>query len=80
MNYGGVSLGYATCLFACGARVWSSETVVDDEGEGQAGPCRWTGSGEERMPGHGLRDRRSWVTDRGCLTPRVINKYKSTRA
>jgi hypothetical protein len=51
--------------------------VVDDEGEGQAGSCRW-GSGEGRMPELGLRDRRSGVTDHGWLTPRVIDKYKCT--
>ena len=39
------------CLLVCGAQVWSSEAVVDDEGEGHAGPCRGTRSGEGRMLG-----------------------------
>jgi hypothetical protein len=29
----------ATCLLACGMQVWSTEAVVDDEGEGQVRPC-----------------------------------------
>jgi hypothetical protein len=36
------------CRSTCGVQVWSTWTVVDDEGEGHAGPCRWTRSGEER--------------------------------
>lgn len=39
------------CLLVYGAQVWSSETVVDGEGEGHAGPCRGTGSGEGHMLG-----------------------------
>jgi hypothetical protein len=27
------------CQHACGVQVWSTGTVVDDEGEGQAGSC-----------------------------------------
>jgi hypothetical protein len=39
-----------TCLLAYGVQMWSSEAVVDGEGEGQAGLCRGTGSGEGRTP------------------------------
>ena len=39
------------CLLVCGAQMWSLEAVVDGEGEGHAGPCRGTGSGEGRMLG-----------------------------
>lgn len=39
------------CLLVYGAQVWSSEAVVDGEGEGHAGPCRGTGSGEGQMLG-----------------------------
>lgn len=52
--------------------------MVDGEGEVQASLCQWTGSVEGRTPGHGLRDRRNRVTDRGWLTPRVIDKHKCT--
>jgi hypothetical protein len=31
---------------ACGVQVWSIGTVVDGEGEGHMGSCRWTRSGE----------------------------------
>jgi hypothetical protein len=34
------------CRLPCGVQVWSMGTVVDSEGEGHAGSCRWTGSGE----------------------------------
>ena len=38
------------CLLVCGAQVWSSEAVVDDEGEGHAGPRRWTwGAGQSHV-------------------------------
>jgi hypothetical protein len=37
-----------TCLSACGVQVCSLETVVDNEGDGHAGSCRWTGCGERR--------------------------------
>ena len=43
-----MSLGCATCLLTYDAQVWSSETMVNGEGEGQAGSCRGTGSGEGR--------------------------------
>jgi hypothetical protein len=33
------------CWF-CGVQVWSKRTVVDSEGEGHVGSCRWTGRGE----------------------------------
>jgi hypothetical protein len=33
-------------LSACGALVRSTGTMVDNEGEGNAGLCRWTGSSE----------------------------------
>lgn len=51
---------FATCLLACGAEAWSSEAVIDDEGEGHAGSCRWTGSGEGLMLGldRGTREAR----------------------
>jgi hypothetical protein len=39
------------CLLACGVQVWSIGMVLDDEGEGHAGSCRWTGSGEGRELG-----------------------------
>jgi hypothetical protein len=39
------------CLSACGVQVWSTETVVDDIGEGYAGLYRWTRSNEERVLG-----------------------------
>ena len=39
------------CFLACGAQAWKSEAVVGGEGEGHAGPCRGTGSGEGRMLG-----------------------------
>jgi hypothetical protein len=74
----GVSLGCATCLLACGVQVWSSKAVVNDEGEGQAGLCRWTKSGEGQMSGLGLRDWRSRVTNRRWLILGVIDKCKST--
>jgi hypothetical protein len=38
-------------LSACGAQVWSIVMVVDDEGEGHAGLCWWTRSGEGRALG-----------------------------
>jgi hypothetical protein len=34
------------CLSACDVQVWGTGTVVDDEGEGHAGSCRWIGSDE----------------------------------
>jgi hypothetical protein len=33
---------------ACGVQVWSTVMVVDGKGEGHAGSCRCTGSGEGR--------------------------------
>jgi hypothetical protein len=39
------------CLSDCGVKVWSAGTVVDNEGKGQAGLCRWIGSGEGRALG-----------------------------
>jgi hypothetical protein len=60
-----VSLGCATCLSACGVQVWSSETVVDGGGKGQAGSCRCTQSGEGWTPGLGPRDRSHRVTSCG---------------
>jgi hypothetical protein len=46
----------------------SSERVVHSEGEGQAGPCQWTRSGEGWMPvawTEGLEKPgdRPWVAD-----------------
>jgi hypothetical protein len=38
-------------LSLCGAQVWSLETVVNGEGKGHAGSCRWTGSSEGRALG-----------------------------
>jgi hypothetical protein len=40
------------CLSACGVQVWSTGTMVNDEGEGHACLCQWTGSGEGRALGH----------------------------
>jgi hypothetical protein len=37
-----------TCLSACGEQVCSKEMVVDNEGEGHAVSCQWTGSGKGR--------------------------------
>jgi hypothetical protein len=34
------------CLSPCGIQVWSTGMVINDEGEGHAGLCRWTESGE----------------------------------
>jgi len=45
-----MSMVCAICLLACGVQVLSSEAMVDGEGGGQAGPCRWTWSGEGRTP------------------------------
>ena len=39
------------CRLACGVQVWSTETVVDVEGEGHAGLCRWAGNNEGRVLG-----------------------------
>jgi hypothetical protein len=36
------------CFSVCGMQVWSTGTVVDSEGEGHVGSCRWTGRGEGR--------------------------------
>jgi hypothetical protein len=55
----------ATCFLACGMQVWSTEAVVDDEGEGQVRPCQWTMSGGGQTLRLGLRDRRSRRNDRG---------------
>jgi hypothetical protein len=41
----------ATCLLAYDAYEWTLKTIVDDEGEGHAGPCRWSGNDEERVLG-----------------------------
>lgn len=40
-------LDCATCPLTCGVQVWSSETMVDNEGEGHMGLCRWIRSSEE---------------------------------
>ena len=60
-----VELCRAMCFLACGAQAWKSEAVVSGEGEGHAGSCRWTGSGEGRMLGldRGTRRRLFAVTD-----------------
>jgi hypothetical protein len=34
------------CRSACSMQVWSTGMVVDVEGEGHVGSCRWTGSDE----------------------------------
>jgi hypothetical protein len=34
------------CRLSYGVQVWRTCTVVNDEGEGLAGSCRWTGSDE----------------------------------
>jgi hypothetical protein len=39
------------CWSACGVQVWSTSTVIDDEGEDHVCSCRWTESGEERALG-----------------------------
>jgi hypothetical protein len=41
-----------SCLSVYDLQVCSTGTVVDDEGEGHAGSCRWTESGERRALGH----------------------------
>jgi hypothetical protein len=38
-------------MSACGVQVWSIGTVVNNEGEGHAGSCRWTRIGEGRVLG-----------------------------
>jgi hypothetical protein len=38
-------------LLAYGVWVWSTGTMIDDEGEGHADSCRWTESGEGRELG-----------------------------
>jgi hypothetical protein len=38
------------CFLAYGVQVWSTGTVVNGEGEGHAGSCRWT----ERDEGQAL--------------------------
>jgi hypothetical protein len=45
------------CRSVCGVQVWSTDTVIDDEGEGHVGLCRWTESGEVR----------ALVLDRGTI-------------
>lgn len=49
-------MGCATSISAC-AQAWILETVVDGEGEGQAGSCRWNRSGVGRMPRFGPMNR-----------------------
>jgi hypothetical protein len=45
----GVSIcGVQPCLSACGVEVSSTSIVVDNKGEGHAGSCQWTRSGEGR--------------------------------
>jgi hypothetical protein len=39
------------CLSTCGVQVWTTGTVVDDEGECHAGSCQWTGRSEGRALG-----------------------------
>jgi hypothetical protein len=39
------------CRSACGVQVWIVGTMVDGEGEGHTGLCRWTRSGEGRALG-----------------------------
>jgi hypothetical protein len=48
-------------------QVWSTGMVVDNEGEGHAGSCRWTGSGEGRELAL-ERDQSRWVTSHGADT------------
>jgi hypothetical protein len=38
-------------VLAYGVQLWSTCMVVDGEGEGRAGSCRWIGSGEGRAQG-----------------------------
>lgn len=52
--------------------------VIDNEGESQVRSCRWIESAEAQMLMLGLADWRSQRTNSGCLTPRVIDKCKST--
>jgi len=51
------------CRSTCGVQVWSTGTVVDGWGEGHAGSCWWTGSGEGRVLGLDWRIRAArWPT------------------
>jgi ribosomal protein S9 len=47
------------CLLICGEQVWSTDTVVNVEGDGHVSSCRWTRSGEGRALG---LDRETRVT------------------
>jgi len=59
-------MSWVVCNVSLVLWLWSSEMVVGGEGEGQAGPCWWTGSDEGWMSRLGWRDWRSQVTDYGC--------------
>jgi hypothetical protein len=39
------------CRSVCGVQLWSTGMMVDGEGEGHVGSCRWTESGERRALG-----------------------------
>jgi hypothetical protein len=50
------------CLSACSMYVWSTGTMVEDEGEGHVGSCRWTRSDKGWALGLGRGTKEARVT------------------